>query len=84
MFGFIKKVFVAATSFMGLITMSATTLKCILMNNQGCKVRPEIVNVNSDELVFFLLVLKQVNAVVFVTISMIYMRKCVFLMLSKA
>ena len=23
------------------------------MNNQGCKVRPEIVNVNSDETVFF-------------------------------
>ena len=28
-------------------------LECVLMNNQECKVRPEIVTVNSDELVFF-------------------------------
>ena len=38
------------------------------MNNQECKVRP---------------VLKQVNAVVFVTISIIHMQNCVFLMLLK-
>ena len=25
------------------------TLKCISMNNQKCKVRPEIININSDE-----------------------------------
>ena len=51
------------------------------MNNQECKVRPQIVNVNGDDPVFFLLVLKQVNAVVVVTISMIHMQNCVFLML---
>ena len=28
---------------------SVNSLKCISMNNQECKVRPEIVNVNSDE-----------------------------------
>ena len=28
-------------------------MKCISMNNQECKVRPEIVNVNSDEPVFY-------------------------------
>ena len=51
------------------------------MNNQECKVRPEIVNANSDE--FILLVLKQVNTVVLGIISMIYMQNCVFLMLLK-
>ena len=30
-----------------------TPLKCISMTNQECKVRPEIVNVNSDEPVFY-------------------------------
>ena len=34
------------------------------MNNQKCKVRREIVNVNSDEPMYFPLVLKQVNLVV--------------------
>ena len=44
-------------------------------------IRPQIVNVNSVEHAFFLLVLKQVNAVVVVTISMNHMQNCVFLML---
>ena len=30
-----------------------TPLKCISMNNQECKVRPEIVNVNIDKPVFY-------------------------------
>ena len=30
-----------------------TPLKCVSMNNQECKVRPEIVNLNRDEAVFF-------------------------------
>ena len=34
--------------------MSATPLSCISMNNQECKVRLEIINVNNDELVFYL------------------------------
>ena len=51
------------------------------MTNKECKVRPEIFNVTSDERAFYPLVLKQLNAVVPVKIPMIYMRKCVFLML---
>ena len=39
------------------------------MNNQECKVRPEIINVNSNEPVFYHLVLKQANVVVAVAIS---------------
>ena len=32
---------------------SVNPLKCILMNNQECKVRYEVVNVNSNEPVFY-------------------------------
>ena len=51
-FRFIKKVF-----FVGLVILSgfanANSLSCILMNNQECKTRPQVVNVNGDEPVFF-------------------------------
>ena len=33
--------------------LSATRSKCISMTNKKCKVRPEIVNVNSNEPVFY-------------------------------
>ena len=42
------------------------------------KVRPQIVNVNSEEPIFFPLVLKQVNLMVIVIISMNPMQNCVF------
>ena len=51
------------------------------MTNQECKVRPEIANVNSDEPVLYPFSIKTYNAVVVLTISMIHMRKCVFVML---
>ena len=52
------------------------------MINQECRIRPQIVNINSEES-FFLLALKQLNAVVVATISIIHMQNCVFLMLLK-
>ena len=33
--------------------LSETMLKCVSMSNQECKVRPKIINVNSDEPVFY-------------------------------
>ena len=52
MFKFVKKVF-----FRGLTILSNFTnvipLSCISMKNQECKVRPEIINVNSNEPVFY-------------------------------
>ena len=45
-------------------------LKCISMNNQECKVRPEMLMLIVTSLYFIFLVLKQVNAVVVVTTSM--------------
>ena len=52
MFGFIKKVFFTGLTVLSNLT-SATSLSCISMNNQACKVRPEIINVNSNEPVFY-------------------------------
>ena len=80
MLGFIKKWFLTGLVFL-LTLMSVNLLSCISMNNQECKVRPQIVNVNGNDPVFFLLVLKQVNAVVVATISIIHRQNCVFLML---
>ena len=80
MFGFVKKVFFTELTILSRFT-SVNSLSCISMNNQECKTRPQVVNVNGDEPVFFHLVLKQVNVVVVVIISIIRMQKFVFLML---
>ena len=51
-FGFVKKVL-----FTGLTILSSlacvNSLKCISMSNQPCEARPEIVNVNSDNPIFY-------------------------------
>ena len=81
MFGFVKQIFISAMMFSGWSLPSVSLLKCISMTNQECKVRPEIANVNSDEPVLYPFSIKTNNAVVVLTISMIHMRKCVFVML---
>ena len=48
MLRFIKKIFLTGLTVLSSLT-SANPLSCILMNNQECKVKPEIINVNSDE-----------------------------------
>ena len=52
MFKFIKQIFVSTLMFFDSLS-SVNPLKCVSMNNQECKVRPEIVNVNSNESLFF-------------------------------
>ena len=83
MFGFMKRIVVSTMMLFGCNLSSINPLEFVSMNNQECKVGPEIDNVNSKEPYFILLVLKQVNAVIVVTISTIYMQNCVFLMLLK-
>ena len=53
MFGFIKRCFFFTGLAFLLTLTSVNMLSCISMNNQECKVRPQIVNVNSDEPVFY-------------------------------
>ena len=51
-FRFVKKVF-----FIGLTILSSFTngnsLSCVSMNNQECKTRSQVINVNEDEPLFF-------------------------------
>ena len=49
---FIKICFFTGLAFLSTLT-SINSLSCISMNNQECKVRPQIVNINGDDLVFF-------------------------------
>ena len=51
MFGFIKKVFLTGSLFLSSL-VSTTPLSCISIINRGCKVRLEIINLNSNESVF--------------------------------
>ena len=52
MFGFVKKVFFVGLTILLSFT-NANSLSCILMNNQKCNTRPQVVNVNGDEPVLF-------------------------------
>ena len=50
-FSFVKKFF-----FLGLTVLSGSitgALKCVSLNNQECKVRPKIVNVSSNNPIFY-------------------------------
>ena len=48
MFKFIKKCFFTAVMF-SCNVLNVIPLKCVLINNQECRIRPEIINVNSNE-----------------------------------
>ena len=52
MYVFIKKAFHVGALFLSSL-VGTTPLSCISMKNQECKVRPEIINVNSNEPVFY-------------------------------
>ena len=52
MFRFIKKVFFVGLTILSSFT-SVNSLSCISMSNQACKARPEIINVNSNNPVFY-------------------------------
>ena len=52
MFGFAKKMFFTGSTILTSFT-STNSLSCISMNNQECKARPQVVNINGDEPLFF-------------------------------
>ena len=53
MFGFVKRIFVSTMMFFGCNLSSVNPLECISMNNQEWKLKPEIVNINSNEPIFY-------------------------------
>ena len=48
-----RRIFVSAMMFFGYNLSSLNSLECFSISNQECKVRPEIVNVNSNEPLFY-------------------------------
>ena len=52
MFVFLKKKIYTGSSFLSTL-LNTTSLNCISMKNQECRVRPEIINVNSNEPIFY-------------------------------
>ena len=77
MLGFFKKCFITGVAFLWSVNLLAvTSLRCVSMNNKKCKVRPEIVNVNSDEHVFYPFSIKTNKCSGSWKILKIHMQKC--------
>ena len=53
MFGFIKICFFTAMASFSYNILNVISLECVSMSNQECKIRSEIINVNTNELVFY-------------------------------
>ena len=49
MLKFVKRIFVSTMMFFSCTLSIVNPLECVSVNNQECKVRPEIVNVNSND-----------------------------------
>ena len=52
MFEFIKQIFISTMIFFGNLS-NVNPLECISIKNQECKVRPEIVDINSNNPIFY-------------------------------
>ena len=50
---FIKKCFFTAITSFSYNVLNVNSLECVSMNNQECKIRPEIININTNEPLFY-------------------------------
>ena len=55
--GLLKRVF-TAMAFFGCNILSVNQLKYVSMNNQECRARPEVININSNKYLFYLYSIK--------------------------
>ena len=69
-FRIVKKVFFLELTILSNVT---NALDCISMKNSECKVRPEIININSNNPMFYPFSIKVINVMVIVIILMIHM-----------
>ena len=53
MFGFIQKCLFTAMAFFSFNLSSVNSLECVSINNQECKIRPEIININTNKPIFY-------------------------------
>ena len=80
MFWFVKQIFVSAMVLFSCNLLNANPLKCVSINKQECKIRPEIIVFICNEPSFYLNNVKIVTVVGIIIISMIHMQNYVFLM----
>ena len=52
MFKFVKQIFISEMMLFSSVP-SVNSLECVSMNNQECKVRLDIVNINSNDSIFY-------------------------------
>ena len=84
MFGLIKEMFIVLLNVCILVSFgrslpSKEPTKCLTLNNRPCKARPTLVNIKSDETLFFShLLLVLVSVVEAVTLLMFHMLAFVF------
>ena len=52
-FQFIKKIFFIGLKVLSDFTNTTSSLSCISMKNQECKIRPQVVNTNSNDPIFY-------------------------------
>ena len=53
MFGLIKRVLFTAMTFFSFNVLNVNSLECVSMNNQECKIRSEIISVNTNEPMYY-------------------------------
>ena len=53
MFGFIKKVFVVTMTFFNFNPSNVNSLECVSINNQECRTRAKLININKTEPAFY-------------------------------
>ena len=57
MLGFIKQIFISTMMFFSSLP-NVNSLECVSLKNQECKVRPKIVDINSNKPIFYPLSIK--------------------------
>ena len=53
MFRFVKQIFISAKMFFNSNVLNVNSLECVSVSYQECNVRPEIININSNEPLFY-------------------------------
>ena len=53
MFAFINKVFLVRMTFFRCNLLNIYPSKCVLINNQECRASPEVININTNEPLFY-------------------------------
>ena len=52
-FRFVQKVFFLGITVLSNFTNAISSLSCISIKNQECETRPEVININSDNPIFY-------------------------------